>query len=151
MAKEDKIAVLDFGSQYTHLLARRVRELHVYSEILLPTASEKGLSGAKGIILSGGPASVYEKGAPKLNPKIFGLGIPILGLCYGQQLIGQQLGGKVTPGTIKEYGIAIFRPSGGKLFAGTPKEFTVWMSHGDKVSKLPAGFSGAGSTNNCEF
>ncbi|HLC93155.1 MAG TPA: glutamine-hydrolyzing GMP synthase [archaeon] len=151
MQAKERIVVLDFGGQYAHLLARRVRELGVYSEILPPTASEKELAGASGIILSGGPASVYDKDAPEFNRKIFGLGIPVLGLCYGQQLIGQELGGKVTPGTIKEYGIAIFRPSGGKLFAGTPKEFTVWMSHGDKVSKLPAGFSGAGSTNDCEF
>ncbi len=146
-----KIIVLDFGSQYTHLLARRVRELGVYSEILLPTATERELGGAKGIILSGGPASVYDKGAPEFNRGIFSLGIPTLGLCYGQQLIGHELGGKVEPGKVKEYGAAKLRPSGGKLFEGMPKEFTVWMSHGDKVSRLPAGFSGTASTSDCEY
>ena len=153
MRPQQRIIVLDFGSQYTHLLARRVRELGVYSEILLPTASKAELEGAKGIILSGGPASVYDKDAPKFNGEIFGMGIPILGLCYGQQLIGQELGGRVEPGSVKEYGTARLSPSaeGGKLFNGIPGEFTVWMSHGDRVSALPPGFVGAGSTADCEY
>lgn len=151
MAGNGKILVLDFGSQYTHLLARRVRELNVYSEIMLPTAPSSELKKAKGIILSGGPASVYDADAPKFNPEIFTLGIPILGLCYGQQLIGQEMGGRVGPGEVKEYGTAVLVPSKGRLFDGLPKKFTVWMSHGDKVSKLPPGFMGTASTSDCEF
>ena len=151
MLPKERIIVLDFGSQYTHLLARRVRELSVFSQILLPTASNGELLGASGIILSGGPASVYEKDAPKFNPEIFGLGIPVLGLCYGQQLIGNELGGKVEPGNVKEYGVATLKPRDGKLFEGIDGEFRVWMSHGDKVSKLPRGFAGTASTFDCEF
>src|SRR3989338_6643666 len=98
MAANNRILVLDFGSQYTHLLARRVRELGVYSEIMLPSADENELKKAKGLILSGGPASVYDRDAPKFNPEIFYSRVPVLGLCYGQQLIGQEMGGKVEPG-----------------------------------------------------
>ncbi len=145
-----KIIVLDFGGQYAHLLARRVRELNVYSELMLPTAPASELKKAAGIILSGGPSSVYDSDAPKFNPEIFTLGIPVLGLCYGQQLIGQEMGGKVEPGAVKEYGSATLSPSGGKLFEGVPKKFTVWMSHGDKVSVLPTGFTGTASTADCE-
>src|SRR3989344_5998931 len=146
MAREGKIIVLDFGSQYTHLLARRVRELNVYSEIMPPTAPSKELKKAKGIILSGGPQSVYAKDAVKFNPEIFSLGVPVLGLCYGQQLLAHGLGGKVEQGKVKEYGSAKIRILEGKLFTGLPSEFTVWMSHGDKVEKLPAGFRACGST-----
>src|SRR3989344_1402334 len=106
MQATDKILVLDFGSQYTHLLARRVRELGVFSEILPPDASSRELSGASGVILSGGPASVYDKDAPNFNPVIFSLGVPVLGLCYGEHLIASFLGGSVLPGTTKEYGKA---------------------------------------------
>ena len=151
MAREGKIIVLDFGSQYTHLLARRVRELNVYSEIMPPTAPSKELKKAKGIILSGGPQSVYAKDAVKFNPEIFSLGVPVLGLCYGQQLLAHGLGGKVEQGKVKEYGSAKIRILEGKLFTGLPSEFTVWMSHGDKVEKLPAGFRACGSTSDCEF
>lgn len=154
MRPEGKILVLDFGGQYTHLLARRIRELGVYSEIRLPSAPSSELGEAKGIILSGGPASVYDRDAPEFNPEIFRLGIPVLGLCYGQQLIGEELGGKVEPGKVKEYGIAKVNVSGPKnhvLFEGLPRDFTVWMSHGDKVSVLPEGFAGAASTPDCEF
>ncbi len=148
----DKIIVLDFGGQYAHLLCRRVRELNVYSQILPPTAATHELKNAKGIILSGGPASVYERDAPKFNPQIFTLRIPVLGLCYGQQLTGQEMGGKVEPGKVKEYGTAKIRVSGNaKLFAGLPKEFTVWMSHGDRVSQLPPGFVGSASTSDCRY
>ncbi|MFH1391050.1 MAG: glutamine-hydrolyzing GMP synthase [Candidatus Diapherotrites archaeon] len=149
--RQEKIIVLDFGGQYTHLLARRVRDLKVYSEIMAPTVSSEELKQAKGIILSGGPQSVYEKDAIAFNPEIFELGIPILGLCYGQQLIAHELGGKVTPGKVKEYGSAKLNPKHGKLFSGLPSEFTVWMSHGDKVKELPNGFEGTGSTNDCEY
>lgn len=151
MVGTDKILVLDFGSQYTHLLARRIRELGVYSEIALPDESTGKLRQACGIILSGGPASVYDKDAPKFNPEIFRLGIPVLGLCYGQQLIGQELGGAVEPGKVKEYGSARLGALGGKLFEGLPKNFTVWMSHGDKVSTLPKGFAGTASTDDCHY
>jgi len=151
MEVKEKIIVLDFGSQYTHLLARRVRELNVYSEILLPTAPTEKLKKAAGIILSGGPASVYDKEAPRFNKELFELGIPILGLCYGQQLISHELGGKVEPGNIKEYGITKLSTRNNMLFEGVPSNFTVWMSHGDKVTMLPQGFIGTASTIDCEF
>ena len=102
----DKIAVVDFGSQYAHLIANRLRRLGVYSEIVLPETSSEKLAKYKGLILSGGPNSVYEKGAPTISPRIFSLGIPILGMCYGHQLITHILGGKVEPGKTKEYGLA---------------------------------------------
>lgn len=149
--KQEKILVLDFGSQYTHLLARRVRELGVYSEIMPPSALTPELKKANGIILSGGPASVYDAEAPRFNTKIFSLGVPVLGLCYGQQLIGQEMGGKVEAGKVKEYGSAKIATRNSSLFVGVPKDFTVWMSHGDKVSVLPQGFSCAGSTADCEY
>lgn len=150
MENLDKILVLDFGSQYTHLLARRVRELGVYSEIREPTVSTADLKQAKGIILSGGPSSVYEKDAPGFNKEIFSLDIPVLGLCYGVQLIAHVLGGKVEPGTVKEYGIAklIVKEKKG-LFEGLSGREQVWMSHGDKVETPPKGFRTAGFTADC--
>ena len=150
MQAKDKILVLDFGSQYTHLLARRVRELGVYSEIREPTVSTADLKRAKGIILSGGPASVYDKDAPKFNKDIFTLGVPVLGLCYGVQLIAHVLGGKVTPGTVKEYGVARLSVKEKKgLFDGLSGKETVWMSHGDRVETPPSGFSTVGFTADC--
>ena len=149
MAGRDRIIVLDFGSQYTHLLARRVRELGVYSQIMSPTSASDEFKGAGGIILSGGPKSVYDKDAVAFNPKIFSSGIPVLGLCYGEQLIGEHLGGKVTAGRVKEYGKAVLEVVAGELFEGTPKQFTVWMSHGDQVSELPEGFETSASTSDC--
>ena len=152
MGKENKIIVLDFGGQYTHLLARRIRQLKVFSEIMLPTAPEKELQKAKGIILGGGPSSVYEGDAPKFNKKIFTLGLPVLGLCYGQQLMAQELGGNVKPGKVKEYGKASLEVlEQGTLFKGLGKKELVWMSHGDKVEKLPEGFKATGSTTDCKF
>ncbi|MFH1256960.1 MAG: glutamine-hydrolyzing GMP synthase [Candidatus Diapherotrites archaeon] len=152
MALTEKILVLDFGSQYTHLLARRIRQLGVYSEIMLPTASEKELCEAKGIILSGGPASVYDSGAPEFNPKIFRQKMPILGLCYGHQLMAQELEGKVKAGTVKEYGLAELDVREKKgLFAGLGEKETVWMSHGDTVTEMPKGFKAIGSTVDCPF
>ena len=150
MKPEGKIIVLDFGSQYTHLLARRVRELGVYSEIMPPTAPASKLKKAKGIILSGGPQSVYDKDAVPFNPKIFSLKIPVLGLCYGQQLIAQELGGRVEQGETREYGTAEMTAKESQLFSGLPTRFRVWMSHGDKVNKLPKGFENTGSTRDCE-
>src|SRR3989338_4135914 len=160
-----QIYILDFGSQYTHLIARRIRQLNVYSEIKLPTVSIDEIKDAKGIILSGGPASVYDKTAVKYNPEIFKLNVPILGLCYGQQLMAQALGGKVSPGEVKEYGFAeleiekkrsnskknkIVKKEKSKLFAGLKDTEIVWMSHGDYVSKLPKGFEAIGSTKDCK-
>ncbi|MEM4256905.1 MAG: glutamine-hydrolyzing GMP synthase [Candidatus Diapherotrites archaeon] len=149
--QRDTIFVVDFGSQYTHLLARRIRELGVYSEIVSPLAEDNVFSGAKGIILSGGPKSVYDKDAVPFNKKIFELGLPLLGLCYGHQLVGQYFGGKVVAGAIKEYGKARLSVFGGKLFEGLPKAFFVWMSHGDKIISLPLGFEGVARTLDCEY
>ncbi|MEK6957692.1 MAG: glutamine-hydrolyzing GMP synthase [archaeon] len=151
MDEANRIIVLDFGSQYTHLLARRIRELGVYSEIMAPTADSEELKNSKGIILSGGPKSVYEKDAVAFNPKIFSWGVPILGLCYGQQLVAHELGGKVELGKVREYGNAMLRIEDSALFEGLPREFNVWMSHGDKVQKLPKGFEGKAGTEDCAY
>jgi GMP synthase (glutamine-hydrolysing) len=142
----DKILILDFGSQYTQLIARRVRECQVYSEIHpynIPLEKVKSLS-PKGIILSGGPASVYEKKAPLCNPSIFKMGIPVLGICYGMQLMAQLLGGEVTRSDKREYGKAklILNQESGLFrdFGGKGSRLVVWMSHGDTVKTLPPGF-----------
>ena len=137
------IAILDFGSQYTQLIARRVREQHVYSEIIRFDTTAEALRARKpaGIILSGGPNSVFEAGAPQCDPALFELGIPVLGICYGMQLTARTLGGTVTPGDHREYGhtrIAVM--PGNRLFAGLPEEIDVWMSHGDQVTAMPSGF-----------
>lgn len=146
----DKIAVIDFGSQYAHLIANRLRRLDVYSEILLPETQPEKLTKYKGLILSGGPNSVYEKGTPTISLRIFSLGIPILGMCYGHQLITHLLGGYVSPGTTKEYGFAklsVFKKIG--IFDGIRDHSQVWMSHGDSISKLPEGFISLGKTDDC--
>ena len=138
------IIVLDFGSQYTQLIARRLRELSVYSEIWPPdTPSEKLRSrNPVGIILSGGPKSVSDSGAPKCDPAIFGVGTPVLGICYGMQLMAHTLGGAVAPAPQREFGHATVKITGGApLFAGVPAEIRVWASHGDFVASPPAGFS----------
>lgn len=142
----EKIVVLDFGSQYTHLIARRIRQLGVYSEIKQPDVSLKELKDAKGIILSGGPTSVREKGAPKINKKILEAGIPILGICYGHQLISHMLGGELESGKAMEYGFAKLRVKQNPLFKGLADEETVWMSHGDHIKGLPEGFDSIGET-----
>ncbi|MCF7861772.1 glutamine-hydrolyzing GMP synthase [Candidatus Woesearchaeota archaeon] len=153
----DKIIILDFGSQYTHLLARRVRELNVFSEILPPEVTKEQIEGAKGIILSGGPASVYDQNSPTCPDWIFELEIPILGLCYGHQLFAQNLGGEVSAGTVKEYGLSTLDISlaainnENSLFTGIEKKQIVWMSHGDTVSKLPKGFYGIANTSDCQY
>ena len=141
--KEGGIVVINFGSQYVQLIARRVRELNVYSEILpWDTPVEEILKRKpKGVIFSGGPASVYAKDAPLPDPRIYETGLPILGICYGLQVLAHQLGGKVAPAEKHEYGRATLKVlKEDKLFKGLPKEFQVWMSHADKVVELPPGF-----------
>lgn len=151
--KRDAIVVLDFGSQYTQLIARRIREQQVYCEIhpyTLPLSAIKKLA-PKGIILSGGPASVYDKNAPKIDAELFSLGIPILGICYGMQLMAHLLkGGKVYPATEREYGNAQLEITDAlePLFAGLPSYITAWMSHGDKIDRLPDGFRTIAKTSN---
>jgi GMP synthase (glutamine-hydrolysing) len=153
----DKILILDFGSQYTQLIARRVRECEIYSEIHpYNMALEKVKAFApQGIILSGGPASVYGASAPKCDSGLFGLGIPILGICYGLQLTAHLLGGKVVPSNKREYGRArITVKPGGRLFKGIGKSgdfLQVWMSHGDHVSVLPPGFHPLARSRNTPF
>ncbi len=144
------IVILDFGGQYAHLIANRVRRLGAYSEIRVAETPAEELKDAAGIILSGGPQSVYEKGSPQADPKILELGIPVLGLCYGHQWIAHVLGGKVEPGKSKEYGKTKLEVKHhGKLFKDLPKHFTVWMSHGDEVTALPEGFVTTASTEIC--
>ena len=146
------IAVLDFGGQYTQLIARRVRENRVYCEILPHNIPVKELSrfAPKGIILSGSPAGVYEREAPRCDPEIFHLGVPVLGICYGLQLAADILGGGVSASPTREYGdtpIEIVEPGG--LFTGVPRRTTVWMSHGDRVDRLPEGFQVLAQTAGC--
>lgn len=148
----EKIVVLDFGSQYTQLIARRIRALSVFSEILPFSISLHKLKKSKGIILSGGPHSVFEKGAPIIKKEIFQLGIPILGICYGHQLLAYLFGGKVTQTTGREYGhtfITIDKKDA--IFQKIPKKLKVWMSHGDKVVKLPSHFIPLAHSKNTLF
>ena len=138
----EKIIVLDFGSQYSQLIARRIRECHVYSQIVPfgTPAAEIKKEEPKGIILSGGPASVYAENAPKCDPAIFELGVPILGICYGLQLTLHTFGGVIARSAAREYGKAEVRiKKETPLFAGLPERLEVWMSHGDKVTELPPG------------
>ena len=149
-----KIFILDFGSQYTQVIARRVRELQVYSEIVRfdIAAAEIAKLKANGIILSGGPASVYDKGAPQVDPQIFSLGIPVLGICYGMQLMAHHLGGQVEFSARREYGPGILHVTNGSLlFDGIGDQLDIWNSHGDKVAALPAGFRAAARTENSKF
>jgi len=155
-AKYDTILVLDFGGQYCHLISRRIREHGVYSEIAphdispeeVATLNEK--FNIKGLILSGGPSSVYELNAPRLHPRILELSLPILGLCYGHQLLAQIINGRVEPATCKEYGIAqvnIDKPVG--ILEGLSDKEQVWMSHGDTVMAPPPEFEALAHTDNC--
>jgi GMP synthase (glutamine-hydrolysing) len=148
------IAILDYGSQYSQLIARRIREQHVYCELLrfdTPAAVLRARKPA-GIVLSGGPASVLDEGAPLGDPALYELGVPVLGICYGLQMTARLLGGEVRPGREREYGHAQIRvKEKGSLFAGLPARLKVWMSHGDQVSRLPEGFRVLASTVTCPF
>ncbi|MCF7838883.1 MAG: glutamine-hydrolyzing GMP synthase [Candidatus Marinimicrobia bacterium] len=152
MSAHEWIAVLDFGSQYSQLIARRIREQNVYCE-LLPyhtPAAELARRQPAGLILSGGPASVFAPGAPLPDPGWLELGLPTLGICYGMQLMAQQTGGRVSPGQEREYGGARIRVTQpGALLAQLPPEIDVWMSHGDQVAELPPGFQTLAETATC--
>jgi GMP synthase (glutamine-hydrolysing) len=148
---KEKILVLDFGSQYTQLIARRIREGKVYSEIFPFNASMEKIRRfrPKGIVLSGGPSSVYEEGAPLPDMEIFSLGIPVLGICYGMQLMAHCLGGRVAKAVKREYGRAeLIVDDDGDLLWGISQDTKVWMSHGDRIETLPEGFSAIGHTGN---
>ncbi|MDR2426035.1 MAG: glutamine-hydrolyzing GMP synthase [Endomicrobium sp.] len=149
------ILILDFGSQYTQLIARRIREEKVYCEIYpgnKPLKSFTDLKNLKGIILSGGYESVYSENAPWPDPAIWELGVPILGICYGMQLIAERLGGKVSPSKKREFGTALVNISASSaLFCGLKNSETLWMSHGDKLSKLPKGFKITAKSSNSPY
>ena len=148
----ETVVVLDFGSQYSMLIARRVRECHVYCEILPYNAPAEQVAklNPRGFILSGGPASVYEPSAPMAPAYIYESGVPILGICYGMQALTHQLGGKVSSGLKREYGHAVLRQNvvDHPIFKGLPLEMPVWMSHGDEISEPPPGFSSLAYTDN---
>jgi GMP synthase (glutamine-hydrolysing) len=149
-----QVAILDFGSQYSHLIARRVRELHVYCELYscLVKAEDLAQHELVGVILSGGPSSVYDEGAPHVSPEVWKLleerKVPILGICYGMQEFAHVFGGTVAPGLKHEYGKSIVKRVEGcdsQLFQGMPQDFQMWMSHGDKLTKIPDGFTPVGT------
>ncbi len=148
------ILIIDFGSQYNQLIARRVREHQVYCQIEPPdiTLGKIRALRPEGIILSGGPASIYEKGAPRIDREVFTLGIPVLGICYGLQFMVDALGGEVIASRKREYGLAELnvRDNGGSLFTGIAGTTRSWMSHGDRIGRLPAGFAATASTQNTE-
>lgn len=148
----ETVLVLDFGSQYSQLIVRRVREAHVFCQLVpWDTPADEVLAlRPKSLILSGGPASVYEEGAPYLFPELLHSGVPILGICYGMQLLARQLGGEVARATRREYGpaeLSVTEPNS-PFWHGLPPAFPVWMSHGDRVDRLPPGFEVLGFTNN---
>lgn len=150
----DKILILDFGSQYTQLIARRIRENNVYCEIHPFNFSIDKIRtfNPKAMILSGGPSSVYDEGAPQVEKSLFDLPYPILGICYGMQLMSKLLGGGVEASPHREYGKATLKTEKSSLlFEGLTQESQVWMSHGDKVVKIPEGFLEIGSSENCQF
>ncbi len=152
MPAREKVLVFDFGSQYTQLIARRVRELGVYCEIASHalTAGQVRQIAPKGLILSGGPASVCQEGSPRMDPQVLALGVPTLGICYGMQLLAELLGGKVERHDRREYGPAVLevgKPD--ELFADLPARLDVWMSHGDRVEAVPEGFEAIAHTADC--
>ena len=150
-SRTDTIVILDFGSQYTQLIARRIRELDVFSVVLpctTPLAEILALE-PRGLILSGGPSSVYDANAPKADPKVLETGLPLLGICYGLQFMTHHLGGRVVPGTAHEYGHAdVSVVAESALFHGLPQELQVWMSHGDQAAELAPGFTVVAKTSN---
>lgn len=149
--EDQSIVILDFGSQYTQLIARRIRELRVFSVVLPCNASLDEIKSYRpaGVILSGGPSSVYDTDAPPADERIFGLGLPVLGICYGLHFIAHKLGGKVRPGPKREYGHAEITVSGqSRLFKDLPASLNVWMSHGDEALELPSGFSVVARSSN---
>jgi GMP synthase (glutamine-hydrolysing) len=153
----EKILILDFGSQYTQLIARRLREMGVYCEIHPCTMKADAIRafGPRGVVLSGGPASVLAEGSPRADRAVFGLGVPVLGICYGLQLLAHELGGKVDKAAHREYGPATIEVAHaakhGGLFAGLPAKLDVWMSHGDRVEALPPGFAPIAATPSAPF
>jgi len=150
--KHDRILVVDFGSQYTQLIARRIREEHVYSEVATPAQAMARAEGEelRGLVLSGGPASAYGEDAPSLPGAILRCGVPILGICYGMQWLCESLGGRVVPGESREFGFTRLRVGAARgLFEGVDSETTVWMSHGDRVERLPDGFARLAETSSC--
>ncbi len=149
-----RILILDFGSQYTQVIARRVRECQVYSEIVRHdiTAGEIERLAPKGIILSGGPASVYDKKAPQIDLQVFSLGIPVLGICYGMQLMARHLGGEVEFSGRREYGAGLLQiKEQTPLLDGLGEQMDIWNSHGDKLTALPDGFRAIAQTENSAF
>jgi GMP synthase (glutamine-hydrolysing) len=152
LPESERILIFDFGAQYVQLIARRVREQNVFCQIVrhdLPAARVAELK-PRGLILSGGPASVYERGAPHCDPALFDLGVPVLGICYGMQLACQALGGEVKPGTSREFGRALCRiHDANNLFTGVPQETVVWMSHGDQVQSAGQDFVSLAATDTC--
>lgn len=151
-AMQERVLVLDFGSQFAQLIARRVREQNVYCEIVRHDIGPEQIRrhAPRGLILSGGPSSVYEAGAPRCNPAIFELGIPVLGICYGMQLMCDQLGGKVASVEAREYGRAeVSVTAADPLFAGFPERAEVWMSHGDQVQQVSGDFDALAGTATC--
>src|SRR5215212_2475747 len=150
-----KIIVLDYGSQYSQLICRRVREAQVYAELISWERAAEAITRLQpaGIILSGGPNSVYEPNAPTLPAAVLESGLPILGICYGLQLLAHTLGGQVAPGHEREYGPALVEvdeqaAQTSLLFANLPTTLQVWMSHGDRVEQLPAGFHAIAHSGN---
>ncbi len=153
-SSHSKILILDFGSQYTQVIARRIRECQVYSEIIRfnTPAAEVAALDPKGLILSGGPASVYDKGAPQIDPEIFSLGVPVLGICYGLMLMAHHLGGRVVFTGRREYGAGVLHiKNGSELLSELGEQLDVWNSHGDEVTALPKGFRVAATTEGCDF
>ena len=152
ISPRESVLVVDFGSQYSMLIARRVRESHVYCEIVSHNSTWESVAhlNPRGVILSGGPASVYEEGAPLAPQWVYDKGLPVLGICYGMQVMAHQLGGSVTPTAKREYGHAVMHQcsSGNSIFDGLPESMQVWMSHGDHITEPPPGFTALAYTDN---
>jgi GMP synthase (glutamine-hydrolysing) len=156
MAAHQRVIILDYGSQYTQLIARRIRESNVFCEIHPGTLTLDEVKALEpdALVLGGGPASVYEEGSPQSPPGIFDLGVPVLGICYGQQLMAQHLGGTVEPGTEREFGpaeLSITQPVGILARVASEKSLPVWMSHGDRLTSLPPGFVALARSSNAPF